>query len=36
MPFLPIALTLASAAVSAAQLVMEAGLTPAAFRIVGL
>ena len=36
MPFLPIALTLASAAVSEAQLVMELGLTPAAFRIFGL
>ena len=36
MPVLPIALTLASAAVSVAQLVIEVGSTPAALRIFGL
>jgi hypothetical protein len=36
MPVLPIALTLARAAVRLAQLVTEAGSTPAALRIVGL
>ena len=35
MPFLPIALTLASAAVRVAQLVIELGLTFAAARISG-
>ncbi len=36
MPVLPMALTLASAAVRVAQLVIEVGSTPAALRTLGL